>query len=656
MLLLGGALAALSLGVLPLSLVPRLALAVVLALLQGGWARRQRWSLSQLLAWLLALLLLGGWGWLGRPQPSATDPVQRIPPHQQSLRIQLDARLLQDPRAIGAACQALADVPQGRVRLRFRDCPELQQGWRVQLEGRLRRLRHGPHPLLPGAAERLASKGVWSEIEVERWSLIARPPTPMADVRRRIAAELRRAGGEEPGGLLAALVLGQAMVPLPASLRGAFRAAGLSHALAASGFHLSVLLGAVLLLTRRAPALIRWPAAFGAMGLFGLLAGAQASVVRALLMGALAFVLKERGRRSRPLALLLLCLLLMLLLRPSWLLDVGFQLSAAATGGLILSAGPLEERLQRWLPRWAAAAMAVPLAASLWTLPLQLLHFGVVPSYAVLSNVLAAPLLTPLTLGAMAMALTALLMPALLGLLAAVLVPLAQLLLALVAFMARLPLAQLPIGQLGLLLVVLLLAGLLPWLLPAGRRWRLLALPLLALAVGLRCWQQSRDQLLLVRQAPRQWLVLRHQGRAALVSLKADPSSCSRAAQLAQGLGVARFDWLLLLDPLPQEPNSCWSGLAHTTVDQLVPGQQLQSPGLAVRRLSPDSQGLALRAGRQRWWVLPDRQAWWSWLRQGRGGDAVWLGFVPSAREVQVLRGRQAWWPTAGSTSGWHQS
>ena len=93
---------------------------------------------------------------------------------------------------------------------------------------------------------------------------------------------MRRAGGEEPGGLLAALVLGQAMVPLPAALRDAFRAAGLSHALAASGFHLSVLLGAVLLLTRRAPALIRWPAAFGAMGLFGLLASAQASVVRAL--------------------------------------------------------------------------------------------------------------------------------------------------------------------------------------------------------------------------------------------------------------------------------------------------------------------------------------------------------------------------------------
>ena len=656
MLLSGGALVALSLGVLPLSLVPQLALAVVLGLLQCGWARRQRWSLSQLLAWLLALLLLGGWGWLGRPQPSASDPIHWIPPSQQSQPVQVEARLLQDPRAMGASCQALAELPQGRVRLRFRSCPELQQGWRLQLKGRLRRLSGGPHPLLPGAAERLAGKGVWSELRVERWQLIARPPTPMADGRRRIATELRRVGGEEPGGLLAALVLGQAMVPLPASLKESFRAAGLSHALAASGFHLSVLLGAVLLVTRRAPASMRWPAAFGAMGLFGLLAGGQASVVRALLMGAMAFVLKESGRRARPLFSLLLCLLLMLVLRPSWLLDVGFQLSAAATAGLILSAGPLEERLRRWLPRWAAAAMAVPLAASLWTLPLQLLHFGVVPSYAVLANVLAAPLLTPLTLGAMAMALTAVLMPPLLGLLGALMVPMAQLLLALVQLMARLPMAQLPIGQLGVLLVLLLLAGLLPWLLPAGRRWRLLALPLLPLAVGLRCWQQSRDQLLLVRQAPRQWLVVRHQGRAGLVSLKADPSSCRRAQQLAQGLGVARFDWLLLLDPLPQEPNPCWSRLAHTTVDRLWPGQQLQSPGLSVSRISSDSQGLSFRAGRQRWLVLPDRQAWWSWLRQGRGGGSVWLGFVPSAREVQALRGLQAWWPTAGSTSGWHQS
>ena len=52
--------------------------------------------------------------------------------------------------------------------------------------------------------------------------------------------------GSQRGGLIAALVLGSAQVQLPAELREAFRVAGLSHALAASGFHLSVVLGSVL--------------------------------------------------------------------------------------------------------------------------------------------------------------------------------------------------------------------------------------------------------------------------------------------------------------------------------------------------------------------------------------------------------------------------
>ena len=78
---------------------------------------------------------------------------------------------------------------------------------------------------------------------------------------------------------MAALVLGSAQVPLPQALRDGFRVAGLSHALAASGFHLSVLLGTTLACTRAAPAALTLCAGGGAMGLFLALAGAQASVV-----------------------------------------------------------------------------------------------------------------------------------------------------------------------------------------------------------------------------------------------------------------------------------------------------------------------------------------------------------------------------------------
>ena len=109
----------------------------------------------------------------------------------------------------------------------------------------------------------------------------------------------------------------------------------------------------------------------------------QPLVLRAVLMGALALAVLESGHRSRPLGILAASALALLLARPDWLLDVGFQLSVVATAALVLSARPLELGLRRWLPGWLpgwlAAATAVPLAASLYTLPLQLLHFGVVP-------------------------------------------------------------------------------------------------------------------------------------------------------------------------------------------------------------------------------------------------------------------------------------
>ena len=95
-------------------------------------------------------------------------------------------------------------------------------------------------------------------------------------------------------------MLGSAQVQLPEDIREAFRMAGLSHALAASGFHLSVLLGSVLMLARRWPPGLRLPLAAMALLLFVCLAGAQPSVVRAVVMAAMALLIRESGHHSRP--------------------------------------------------------------------------------------------------------------------------------------------------------------------------------------------------------------------------------------------------------------------------------------------------------------------------------------------------------------------
>ncbi len=636
--------------------------------------RGVRGQLKPLLwALVLALLILRVVLVASMPlMPAAGDPVVRMEAAgSAALPLDLTGTLLSDPRAgFGSgSCRALLQLPVGRTELRFRDCPALQEGWRLQVRGRLRRPLASPHPLLAAPAERLARQGAFSQLQVVGVKVLDRPATPVADLRRRMAQALVQQAGPDRGGVLAALVLGSAVVPLPAELREAFRASGLSHALAASGFHLSVLLGVVLPLGVRLPQGARLGMAAGAMGLFVLLAGPQPSVLRAVLMGALALAVLESGHRSRPLGILGASAMVLLLARPDWLLDVGFQLSVVATAALVISARPLELGLRRWLPGWLAVATAVPMAASLYTLPLQLLHFGVVPLYAVPANLVVAPLLTPLTLGAMALACLAVLLPPLLPLATVPVAWLCSLLVAVVKAFAALPMAQWQLGRPAPVLVLLLSLALLALAWPAlARRWRWVGLGLLALAIALHCHLLAADQLLLVHQGRLDLLVARHRGRAALVSSSADGFSCSQASQLARGLGVQRFDWALLLDPLAPEQPDCWrsqAGLVLASADgspPLQPGQQLASQGLTATPVAIESRAMQLQLGRWRWLLLPDRQALWAWQeRPGPGPgtvDGLWLGFRPTARERSQLQrlGAEHVWLSGAIPSGWPRS
>ncbi|MFM9088972.1 MAG: ComEC/Rec2 family competence protein, partial [Cyanobium sp.] len=384
--------------------------------------------------------------------------------------------------------------------------------------------------------------------------------------------------------------------------------------------------------------------------------------------GGLALLILELGRRGQPVGLLGLTVVLMLLLRPQWWADLGFQLSVAATAGLLVSAAPIERRLAGATPgRWRAllaAAVAVPLAASLWTLPLQLLHFGVVPLYAVPANLLAEPLLTPLTLGAMALALVALLAPPLLPPLAWLVALPARLLLKVAQVFAALPMAQWQTGKVQPLLVALFSVALLALLLPRlARVWRRGGLALLMVVMVLQLASLRADQLLLVHQAGSDLLVARHAGRAALVAGRGDAWLGQRARRLAEGLGVERYDWLVVLDPVPPADPACWRSQAGLSLlsgesgPPLARGQRLTSTGLSLEALSSDSHAFMLRAGRLRWLLLPDRQALWAALdaassrrversRPGGMTGGIWLGFSPRASErsrVSSLGGAPVW-------------
>ena len=180
------------------------------------------------LALLVVVLVRLGFGAFAPPAPGPGDPARLLQDSGAPVPIAIDGTLLADPspNASGPGCRVVVQLPQGRTELHLNPCQPLQEGWQVRAQGLLQRPRSAPHPLLAGPAERLARQGAFSQLEVEQLTVIRRPATPVADLRRRIAQALLDQAGPSRGGVLAALVLGSAVVPLPLEVHDAFRAAG----------------------------------------------------------------------------------------------------------------------------------------------------------------------------------------------------------------------------------------------------------------------------------------------------------------------------------------------------------------------------------------------------------------------------------------------
>ena len=236
------------------------------------------------------------------------------------------------------------------------------------------------------------------------------PPWPVA-VKRWAVATIAERLPETSGALLAGLLLGERTSMPPASDE-AFRRAGVYHILAVSGFNVALLAGAVFVglalggVPRRAAAMVAAAVLVG----FALVVGAQPSVLRATVMGLLLLIALPLDRRSQLPNALALAAIGLLLWRPGDLWEPGFQLSFAATAGIVYLApwitGALEAR--GW-PRGLAAAVAVSLGAQAAVTPLMAAHFNQLSLVGVVANLAVVPLAAVATTLGMGVLLAALL-------------------------------------------------------------------------------------------------------------------------------------------------------------------------------------------------------------------------------------------------------
>lgn len=201
---------------------------------------------------------------------------------------------------------------------------------------------------------------------------------------------------------------------IPADLKAAFARTGTSHILAISGYNITIIAWIVswffLLFFKRPTAF--WFSLAG-IALFTILTGAQASVIRAAVMGVVLLLAQRQGRLYSSQNGIILAGAVMILINPEVLrYDLGFQLSFAATLGLIFL-GPLLEARFAKLPLWFGfrETMLMTVAAQIFVLPLLLLYFNNLSLVSLPANLLILPLIPYLMALGFVMAVAGMIIP-----------------------------------------------------------------------------------------------------------------------------------------------------------------------------------------------------------------------------------------------------
>lgn len=217
-------------------------------------------------------------------------------------------------------------------------------------------------------------------------------------IRNWFADGIRRAIPDPASSLGVGYLVGQ-RTALPDNLDNELKIVGLTHAVVASGYNLTILVifarRAFLKKSKYLAMLLATAMAFG----FMLVTGFSPSMTRAGIVTALGLGAWYYGRKVHPLVLLPLAAAITTLMNPAYLWgDIGWSLSFAAFAGVLLLAPLLQHFF--WgnkQPGILREIFVSTMSAQIVTMPIMIFAFGHYSPYALLANMLVLPLV-PLTM------------------------------------------------------------------------------------------------------------------------------------------------------------------------------------------------------------------------------------------------------------------
>ncbi|MEK7376046.1 MAG: ComEC/Rec2 family competence protein, partial [Candidatus Margulisiibacteriota bacterium] len=291
----------------------------------------------------------------------------------------------------------------------FSDKEKYQYGDQIKLKGKVIKSKTPGNPGEMDYDDYLKRKGISNSISVfpdkdgfpevtaknkGNWFI-----SSSLTLKNKVIALHKNSMPEPYASLFGSIIFGMKGSPIPDEIKSRYQKSGVVHILVASGQQVSILIGVCLL----AFSALRMPAAFILIitsfitWSFAAMAGFGASIVRSAIMGQIMIAGKIFDREGDFLNSLCLAALVLLVIDPYNLFDIGFQLSFLATWSLVYAAPLINEALQKHIPKFAAGSMSIAMAPVLATSPISAYNFSQLTPVAFLSNIIVVPMAEALT-------------------------------------------------------------------------------------------------------------------------------------------------------------------------------------------------------------------------------------------------------------------
>jgi competence protein ComEC len=229
---------------------------------------------------------------------------------------------------------------------------------------------------------------------------ILTPPSRWASALGAIRLGLRSLSGDgNAGALIPGMVLGDTSKQ-SAEFKDSMKRSGLTHLVAVSGANFALVSAFVLWLMQFLFSKMKFRLSATAISLIAFIALVRPSpsVLRAAAMAAVLLIAQGTKRARDSLPALGFAMAAVVIVDPWQARDAGFALSVLATGGLLLFAPVLVEKLSSHVPEKLAQALAPPIAAIVFCSPIIVALSGYLAPMSVIANLFAAPFVAPITI------------------------------------------------------------------------------------------------------------------------------------------------------------------------------------------------------------------------------------------------------------------